>query len=139
VIDREAYLRVRTYDRGQYDVAFNISRARWQIVAWWEDKKRGRCLRLVRTWQDENGGYLPLSDRMHDYLVRTDFETSLGTRDGAKVARAIENQEADLKEKQERSVRDDIEHFKRDNRHVFNIIHSKWQKLGYDPRELVVR
>ena len=117
---------VRSYDAGQYSILWNAPKARWQIVALFKGQ-----VHLVRTWQDDEGGYLPLSMQIHDWLIRTSFDHNFGTRKPREVDRALRNRELAAEEKRESQIQSDLQYVRRDDRHVLNKIHAKWQKFGY--------
>lgn len=129
----EAYHAIRRYDSGNYIVAFNQIRCRWQI---WVKFNGG--LSLVKTWQDEKKDYLPFTMKVYEYLVATDFETHFGTRDPDKVSRALDSLDDDEQNKNEIWIANEIEDYKRYERRTLAKQHMVWhKKYGFDPGFLV--
>lgn len=107
--------RIRQFDAGQYDVAYNKAICRWQLVAAHEGQ-----LRLVRNWESETGGYLPLNEKLYEWLVATDFSRAYGTRDPRKIAAKMLSEEQSAEYEREVRLIDDLKAFDREHRIIGN-------------------
>lgn len=115
------------------EVVFNKAKARWQVVALHKGK-----LRLVKTWEDDDGGYLPLTMKVYEWCAKTDLSRVLKTDNPHTQALLLEAQEQADREREQRRISDDIGHFMRDNANVLRRWHARWLKGGQHERDLYI-
>lgn len=101
--------RLRAYDANLI-VFYHRNLNRWVVA------RRGRDLeaRLVMVWQDENGGFLSLDDRLLHALAQADLWRTPGDADAE--ARRRDAEDDARAERVDRAFDDDISHLTRANR-----------------------
>lgn len=105
--------RVRRYDP-QLLIGWDSSCCRWGLLRAWNGK-----VNLVTIIEGPNGEYIPLDDRVLDWMVANDmwrFAKRADRSIGDQYADAMEEKERAVEEKTERDLEGDWIHATRDNK-----------------------
>lgn len=119
-----AFLRRLKARDPELDVLWQNEIGRWALIRWQVVDKRtpGGLYVKERDWlpiatlQNQDGGYQPLDERVFQWLDRADLHGV----DMAEYLRRFDELEQKAEDKNREDVRDDIEHFIRDHRLLYN-------------------